>query len=303
MGRWAGTPTRLPSQQCETASDPGSHLQFAASCTPAASLQLAPAAIPGHCTLSILRQSPSTAPEWLAWPSMLCTREKGRDCGGLVLQKPFEHLLEPRSGHRSSFPSLLRPRLPLLPEQELLQLLYCSPSIAKPSSNHQIQKHVSRYSITHHPTHEHPAPLHPISRPPPPAPPKLAPITRPPHHGQADQEPLGAAHRPHRSKLPNRRRARRYLLAQDLLGLCDDDPQRRRQARPHPANHQPALRHPRAGVGMAVALAVGHWHASQYGDAAGRLSAEQSGGAVAVSGDESGALLYYRDGRLLLGIQ
>lgn len=103
-------------------------------------------------------------------------------------------------------------------------------------------------------------------------------------NGETHQEPLGAITDPHLLNMyvslpplsaasaaaaaspisqkpeantptrPNSSRTRRFLLAQDLLRLPNQESRRRRKTLPHPAIHKPAFRAPNHVLGVAPTL-------------------------------------------------
>lgn len=122
-------------------------------------------------------------------------------------------------------------------------------------------------------------------------------------NGKTHQEPLGSIDRPHGGYLPNSSWNPWILLAQDLLGLHDEEPRRSSQAAPDLANDQPSPRHHHVGVGMATGLFGWFSNAQEHrGETCDTATGSTFRGSH-LPRNESSDLLHNRDGCLLLGIQ
>jgi len=100
----------------------------------------------------------------------------------------------------------------------------------------------------------------------------------------------------------NSSRHRRILLAQNLLGLPHQKPRHRREAAPHPPNHQPTLWLRHVSLGMAARFHRWNGHASQHRGKTRRAAYGGPGCRAAVSSYQPRSLLCDWVGCIFLGL-
>lgn len=99
-----------------------------------------------------------------------------------------------------------------------------------------------------------------------------------------------------------RSRPRRILLAQNLLGLPDQEPRSRSKTLPPPPDHQHGHGTLHARLGMATRSPRRQRHPPFHRSETRRLALDGPGRIVALPGDESGHLLHDCDGGVFLGV-
>lgn len=104
---------------------------------------------------------------------------------------------------------------------------------------------------------------------------------------------------------PNRRRSRRILLAQGILGLSNHQPRPRRPPHPHPANPKPPPWYPGPRLGMALAhlRLRRNSNASEHRSPIGGIPLERASGTAVVPRNEPRDILSHWVGCVFLGVQ